>query len=109
MVMGSTLEPADGHLLAIDLVAATNRLARARAGAAEHAGHDVALPIEHVGFVEPALRNQADIVRHVGMRGAADLAGNVGLVPVRLGLLGKVARLLPDLPIEASNRVYPSP
>src|SRR5262249_10541404 len=82
VVVRGALEPADGDGLAVDLVAAADRLAGAGAGAAEHAGHDVGAPVEDVGLVETAVRDQADVVGDVGAGGAADLARDIGLVPV---------------------------
>ena len=71
---GHALQTADGHGLAIQAPAAAGRLARAVAGAAEDCREHVRLPVEHVGVGVPALRDQPDVFRNVGMRGACPLA-----------------------------------
>ena len=90
MVVRGALEPADGDLLAVNLVAAADRLTGLRAGAAQHARHDVGATVEQVRLVELAVRDQADVVGDIGARGAAYLAGNIGLVPVGADLFRPV-------------------
>ena len=54
MIGSRTLQPADGNRLAIDLIAPADRLARARAGASQHARNDVCFAVQKIRWQEPA-------------------------------------------------------
>src|SRR5579884_735718 len=85
VIGGGTFQPADGDGLAVNFIAAADRLAWTSAGTAKHARHHIAFAIEQVGFVEARLRDQADIGGDIGMRRTAHLAGNICLIPIRRG------------------------
>src|SRR5262249_49728625 len=68
------LEPADRDRLSVDASAPAGRLARAIAGAAEDAGEDVGLSVEEIGLGVLALGDEADVLRHIGVRRACPLA-----------------------------------
>jgi hypothetical protein len=60
-VGGDALEPADRDRFLLDAAAAAGGLARTIAGAAEHAGKYVRIPIDHVGVAVAARRDQTDV------------------------------------------------
>jgi len=93
VIVRGALEPADRDGLAIYFVAAADRLARSRAGAAKDARNHVRAAVEHIRLVEAPLRDQADVVRNVGARGTTDLARNIRFVPVRIHFLGLIQRV----------------
>src|ERR1019366_7275058 len=70
---------AGGRVLALlgrrvlDAAAAASRLARAGAGASANAGGYVRLPVDHVGVIVAACRDQADVFGNGGMGGAGPL------------------------------------
>ena len=74
VVGGDALEPADRDRLVLDAAAPARRLARPVAGAAEHAGEHVGLPIDHVGVAVTPRRDQSDVFRNGGMRRTGPLA-----------------------------------
>ena len=74
-VGGDPLEPADGYgFVTLQPPAPAGGLAGTIAGAAQDAGEDVGLPVEHVGVGVTPLGDQADVLRHVGVRRAGPLA-----------------------------------
>ena len=79
-VGGDALQAADrdrlglGGLRLLDAAAPAGRLARAVAGAAEDAGEDVRLPVDHVGVGVAAGRDQADVFGDGGVGRAGPLA-----------------------------------
>ena len=84
MIGGDALQPADRDRLAVDAAAAAGRLARPVAGAAEDAGKDVRLAVDHVGVFETPLRDHPDVFRDVGVRGARPLAVDDLMVIIRV-------------------------
>ena len=84
MIGGDALQPADRNRLAVDAAAAARRLARPIARAPEDAGKHVRLTIQDVGVIEPALRDHADVFRHVRVRGTGPLAIDDAMVIVRI-------------------------
>ncbi len=85
VVGGDALQPADGHRLAVDAGAPAGRLARPVAGAPEDAGEHVRLAVEHVGVVEAALGDEADVLGDVGVGRTAPLAVHYLVVVGRVG------------------------
>jgi hypothetical protein len=81
-VGGHAFQPADGHRLGLGArritllhaPATASRLAGAVAGAAQHAGKDVAYPVDHVGVVVATLRDQADVFGDGGVGRTGPLA-----------------------------------
>ena len=73
-VGGDALEAADRDRLAVDAGAPARGLARAVAGAAEDAGKDVGLAVEQVRLGVATLRDEPDVLRHVGVCRAGPLA-----------------------------------
>ena len=69
-----SLEPTNGNRLLLSAHPAAGGLAGPVAGAAENAGKDVAVPVEHVGFGVALLGDQANVLRHGGVRRASPLA-----------------------------------
>ena len=70
--------------------AAAGGLARAVAGAAENAGENVRLAVEHVGVGVPALRDQPDVFGHIGVRGTSPLAIDNFMKVVRVAGIGRI-------------------
>ena len=62
VVGGDALQAADGDRLLLDAAAPAGGLARAIADAAEDAGEDVALPVQHVGRRIAPLGDQPDVL-----------------------------------------------
>src|SRR5258708_5029326 len=96
MIRGDALEAADGDGFRVTFLigqssAAAGRLAGAIASAAEDRREDVGFPVQHVGGREFALRDEANVFRDVGVRGAGPLAIN-DLVKI-LGTTANVAGL----------------
>ncbi len=73
----------------VDAVAPAGRLAGPVAGAAEDAGKDVRLAVEHVGVGVAALRDQADVLGHIGVGGAGPLAVDDLMEVVRIANVGR--------------------
>ena len=80
VVRGDALQPADRDGLGFlgvalfDAPAAACGLARAVAGAAEDAGEDVRLPVDHVGIAVAACGDQPDVFGNGGVGGTRPLA-----------------------------------
>ena len=74
IVRGHALQPADRHGFVLDTTASADRLAGAIADPPEYPREDVGLAVQHVGVAEAAERNQANVLRHVGVGGTAPLA-----------------------------------
>ncbi len=72
-VGGDALQSADRDRLFLDAAAAAGGLARAIAGAAEHAGKHVRIPIDHVGVAVAARRDQTDVFGNRRVRRAGPL------------------------------------
>ncbi len=73
-VGGDALEAADRDGLLLDAAAAAGGLAGAVAGAAENAGKDVRLPVDHVGVAVAAGCDQSDVFRDGCVGGTRPLA-----------------------------------
>src|SRR5258706_14381606 len=79
MIGGNTLEAADrdrfglGLVVLLDPSAATGRFAGAVAGAAENAGEDVRLPVDHVGVAITPRSDHPDVFGNGGMGGTRPL------------------------------------
>ena len=73
-VGGDALEAADRDRLFLDAAAPAGGLARAVAGAAEHARKHVRFPIDHVGVGVAARRDQPDVFGHRRVRRTGPLA-----------------------------------
>src|SRR5262249_11918432 len=73
-VGGDALEPADGHGLPVHAGAAAGRLARPVAGSPQDARKHVRFAVQDIGVPVAALRDQADVLRHVRMRPTRPLA-----------------------------------
>ena len=73
-VGGNALEPADRDRLLLDAAAAARRLARAIAGAAEHAREYVRFPVDHVGIAVAAGGDQTNVFRYGRVRRTCPLA-----------------------------------
>ena len=90
---GDALEAADGDGLDPSFgqaSAAAGGFAGAVAGAAENAGEDVRLPIEHVGIGVPALRDQTNVFGNVGVGGTSPLAVDYFMKVVRIGGISRM-------------------
>jgi hypothetical protein len=80
LVVGSDpLEAADGNRLGLlgdffDAATAAGRFARTVAGAAQHAGKHVGMPVDHIGVGITPRRYHADIFGNRGVGGAGPLA-----------------------------------
>ena len=72
-VSGHPLEATDGHGLAIYATAAAGGLTGAIAGSSQDAGKDIGLTVEQVGLRVPSLRNEPEVFRNIGVRGAGPL------------------------------------
>jgi hypothetical protein len=83
-VGSDALEAADGHRRTVDPLASAGRLARAVAGPTEDRREDVRLPVHQVGVVVPALGDEADVLRHVGVGRAGPLAVHYLVVVARI-------------------------
>ena len=59
-----------------DATTTTGRLARAVAGATQHAGKHVGFPVDHVRIAVASMRDQPDVFGNRGMRRARPLAVN---------------------------------
>ena len=94
MVGGDALQPADRDRLAVDAPAPARRLARPVARAPEDAREHVRLAVEHVGVGEPALRDQPDVFRDVGVRRTGPLAVDDPVVVVRVANVGWTHRVV---------------
>ncbi len=92
VVGGDALQAADRDRLLLDPAAPAGRLARAVAGAAENAGKDVRLPIDHVGVGVAPGGDQADIFGHRRMRRAGPLAIDDLVEIVGRGNIGRLQR-----------------
>ena len=98
VVGGHALEAADRHRLFLDPAAAAGRLAGPVTGAAEDAGEDVGIPVDHERIGVAAGGDHPDIFRHGRVGGARPLAidhfvevvgvPNVGRLQVGLLSLG---------------------
>ena len=73
---GDALQTADRNRLAIQAASPAGRLARAVAGAAQDRRKHIRFPIQHVGVGISALRDEADVLGNIGVRGACPLAIN---------------------------------
>src|SRR6266496_3115793 len=91
-----TLQPADGDGLTVYPFAPARRLARPVARASENARKYVRLPVEHVCICVPALRNQPDVFRYVGMRRAGPLAIHYLMKVVWIADIRGLQELLPS-------------
>ena len=74
MVGGDAFQAANRNWLVLNTTAPTGRFARSVANTAENAGKHIGFAVLHVGIGELALRDHANVGRHVGMCGAAPLA-----------------------------------
>jgi len=74
VIGGDALEPAYRHGLFVDPTPPARGLARPIAGAAKNPREDVGLTVEHVRVRVTPLRDEADVLRHVGMRRTRPLA-----------------------------------
>jgi hypothetical protein len=72
-VGGDALEPADRDRFFLDTAAPARRLARAVAGATEHAREYIRFPVDHVGVAVPAGGDQTDVFGHRRVRRAGPL------------------------------------
>src|SRR4051794_29108795 len=88
MVGRNSLEAADSNRRPIDPLAPAGRLTWAVAGASEDRGKDIGFAIHHVGVGEPALCDQPNIFRDVGVRGARPLAINYLVKVTRVLCIG---------------------
>jgi len=94
MVGSNTLEPTDGHRFLARAAAATGRLTRAVADAAEDARKDVAFPVDHVSIGKVTLRDETNVLGHIRMGRAAPLAVDYLVEVVRIrGIRAIHARL----------------
>ncbi len=73
MIGGDSLQTADRYRLFLDAAAATGRLARTVADAAEYSREDVGFAVFHVRIAELPLGNHANVRRNVGVGGTAPL------------------------------------
>src|SRR6185437_13885578 len=67
IVRSHPLQAADGHGLGLDAAATAGGLARPVADAHENARENVGVPVDEVSLGKPALSNQSDVLRDVGM------------------------------------------
>ena len=95
VVGGDTLQAADRDGLFLDAHAPAGRFARAVADAAENAGKDVALPIEHVGLGILAACDQADVFGHRRVCRAGVLAVDDFVKILRIGDVRRLHAVAP--------------
>ena len=88
LIGGDPFQAADGHRLVFHATAATRRLAGTIADSPQNCREHIRFPVQHVGLGEFALRYQANIVRHIGVRGASPLAVDNFVEVLRLGGIG---------------------
>ncbi len=105
VVGGDALQAADRHRLVFDAHAPAGRFARAVAGAAEHAGKHIRMPIDHVGVGITPRGDQADIFRHRRMRRAGPLAIDDFMKVVGGGNIGILHSLLETRPATLNKSV----
>ena len=90
-------QPANRDRLAVHAASTARRLARTVAGAAQNRREHIRLPVEHVGIRIAAVRNQTNIFRNVGVRGAGPLAIDNFMEVLRILCVGRFhARLWPS-------------
>src|SRR5204862_3093090 len=94
MIGGDALQAADRHRLLLDAPAAAGRLARPVADAPEDPGKHVRFAVHHVGVGEPALRDQSDVFRNIGVGRAGPLTIHDSMVVIRMGGIGGFHSLL---------------
>ena len=118
VVGGDALEAADGDRLLLDAAAPAGGLARAIADAAQDAGEDVALPVQHVGRRIAPLGDQPDVLGNGGMARTCPLAVDDLVEVVRIGNIGRgraapascrdVARLHHSVPVRSLPTRHPT-
>ena len=101
MVGGNAFQPANCDWLVLDATAATRRFAGAIADPAEDARKDVGLAIFHVRIAELSLGDQANVLRHVGMRRTAVLAVNDLVEILGIGDVGRLHRNRASITVSA--------
>ena len=94
MIGGDALEAADGYGFSFDAAAATGGLAGAIANTPENAGKNIGFAVDQVGVGELSLRDQPDVLRHVGVRRAGPLTIDNPMVIVRISSIGRFHRYL---------------
>ena len=92
MIGGDALQPADCDRLGFDAPAAARRLARAIADAAENAGKNVRLTVDHIGVREFTLRDEPNVFGNVGMGLAGPLAVDYAMKVIRISGIGRFHR-----------------
>ncbi len=88
VIGGDPFQPADRHRLVFHTPAATRRLAGTIADSPQNCREHIRFPVQHIGLGKLALRDQANIVRHVGVRRASPLAVDNFVEVLRLGGIG---------------------
>jgi hypothetical protein len=89
MVGRHPLESADGDRRALDPNPPAGGLAGTVAGAAQNSGKHVRFAVEQIALGEPALRDESNVLRHVGMGGACPLAVDYLVVVSRVADIGR--------------------
>jgi hypothetical protein len=92
MVGRDAFQPTDCDRLVVDAAAPAGRLTRSIADPAENAGEYVRLAIQQVRVGMAALRDQPDVLGHVGMCGAGPLAVDDAVKPAGIGRVGRLHR-----------------
>src|SRR5204862_1935453 len=77
---GNALQPADGHGLAVHATTAAGWLARPIARPAQNAREDVRFAVEEIRLRVPALGDQPDVLRYVGVGRTCPLAVDYSMV-----------------------------
>ena len=84
MVGGYSLEAANGDRFFIHAATPAGRFAGPVTDAAEYAGKDITLAIDHVGIIKSALGYESNVFRNVSMGGTAPLAVHNFMKKVRV-------------------------
>lgn len=90
MVGGYSLEAANGDRFFIHAATPAGRFAGPVTDAAEYAGKDITLAIDHVGIVKSALGYESNVFRNVSMGGTAPLAVHYLMKILGIGSIGRL-------------------
>lgn len=94
MVGGDALQAADRNRFSFDAPAPAGRLAGSVANTAENTRKNIGFAVDQVGFGELSLRDEADVLGHVGVRRASPLTVDHPMVIVRISSIGRFHRYL---------------
>src|SRR5262245_33822598 len=94
MIGGDALQAADRDRFSFDAATPAGGFARPVADATEDAGKNIGFAVDQIGVGELALRDEPDVLRHVGVRRAGPLTIDNPMVIVRISSIGRFHRYL---------------